>query len=153
MTPPRGPGRTRSHPPLRGQGTACKPGLARTGLRPHRPRRVPGPGGGALGEYRLDGFQVFPREPYLQRAEVLLEILPPLGSRDGHDVVPLRHHPRQGQLPGRAPLLPRERSDLLHQLQILLERLTLEAGVVAAEVVLPEISRGADLAGEESAPE
>ena len=63
------------------------------------------------------------------------------------------HQPRQRQLPGRAPLLLRNCRKLIDQLQVLLEILALEARRHASEVVLLEIIRAADLAGDEAAAE
>src|SRR5439155_6720105 len=70
---------------------------------------------------------------------------------DRHNVVALSQHPRERQLRRRAALLFRKLLDLAHQLDILLEILAGEARMVLAEIVVGEIVRRLDLAGEEPA--
>ena len=62
-------------------------------------------------------------------------------------------HPSQGQLAGGDPLLGGQALDLLDQLQVAGEVLTLEARLVAAEVVLVEVVGAGDLSGQESPPQ
>src|SRR5262249_60401318 len=114
------------------------------------PGRLPRTDTGASLEDRLDLRQVLPAEVDVERPEVLREVLAALGSRDGHHVVALRHHPRERELTRSASLAARERTHLLDQLQVLLEILPLEAGGVAAEVVPGEGGRGAGRRGGEA---
>lgn len=48
--------------------------------------------------------QVVRRQADIYRAEVVVEVLDPLRAGDRHDVVPLRQHPRERELAGRAAL-------------------------------------------------
>src|SRR5207248_10430135 len=86
-------------------------------------------------------------------AGVLLQVVPALGAGDRYDIPSLRHHPRKSELSGGAALLPRHRLDLVDQRQVAGEVLALEARVAAAEVVLVEVVRRRQRAGEEAAAE
>ena len=88
----------------------------------------------------------------LGRADVLLQIAAPLGARDRHDVLALRQHPGERQLPGVQPLRRRDRLDPRHEVEVLLEVLALEARRLPAPVVGLEIVGRADLAGQEARP-
>ena len=89
---------------------------------------------------------------HLQRSQVFFEILDLLRPRDRDDILPLPHQPRQRQLPGGTPFLLCNCPKLIHQLQVLLEVLPLEARGHASKVVLVEIIRATDLAGHEASP-
>src|SRR5687768_4500074 len=52
----------------------------------------------ALGGDFVDPLEVFGREFHVSGCRVLFEVLPPLGARNGDDVIALRHHPRQREL-------------------------------------------------------
>ena len=70
----------------------------------------------------------------VQRAQRLAQAVPPAGADQRHDVLAAGEHPGDGRLgDGRAPAL-RDTPQRLHEPQVLLEVLALEAGAVAAEV-------------------
>src|SRR6185312_3509630 len=76
-----------------------------------------------------------------------------LGAGDRDDVLALRQHPGERQLRGRAALLLSHLLDFADERDVLLEILPLEARVIAAEIVLGEVVRRLELAGEEPAAE
>lgn len=93
------------------------------------------------------------RQLNIQRAQVLLQILNLLRSWNREDVISLRHQPRQRQLTSRAPLLPRQLLDAVHQPQVLREVLLAETRGELAEVALLKVGGGFVLAGEDAAAE
>src|SRR5205823_5182812 len=76
-----------------------------------------------------------------------------LGPGDGNDVLAAREHPGERKLGRRRLLLARELLDALHQLEVAVEVLSLEAGAVPAPVVCGNVLGLAELAGEEAAAE
>src|SRR5437867_669370 len=121
--------------------------------RPQHDLGIAEPGGGAGRHDGVDRRQVLGRERDRERARVLLEVRPPLGPRDGDDVLALREHPGERELRGLAALARRERFEVAHEVEILLEVLALEAGREAAVVVGREVLEALDLPGQEAAPE
>src|SRR5881398_2239538 len=111
------------------------------------------PGGGAERHGGVDRRQVLGRERDGERAHVLLEVRPPLRSRDGDDVLALGEHPGERELRGPAALARRERLEVAHQVEVFLEVLALEARREAAVVVGREVLEALDLPGQEAAPE
>jgi hypothetical protein len=59
--------------------------------------------------------------------DVLFEVLAAFGARDGNDVVALGKEPRQRELAARHVLLGGDLVHALHQLEVLIEVLALEA--------------------------
>src|SRR5262249_23659938 len=86
-------------------------------------------------------------------ADVLFEIRASLRARNRHDVVALRHHPRQCELTRRAALVARDLRDLVDELQVVREVVALEPRRQPAEIVLREVVELLDLAGENAAAE
>src|SRR3989475_10509698 len=121
--------------------------------RPQHRLGIAEPGGGAGRHDRVDRRQVLGRERDRERARVLLEVRPPLGPRDGDDVLALREHPGERELRGLAALARREPLEVAHEVEILLEVLALEAGREAAVVVGREVLEALDLPGQEAPPE
>lgn len=76
---------------------------------------------------------------HLQRTQVLLEVLDLLRPRDRNHILPLRHQPRQRQLPHRAALPPRNRTQLPHQLEVFREILLGEPRHASPAVVRVEV--------------
>src|SRR5207247_578015 len=101
----------------------------------------------------FDAGEIVLGELDLHCAGVLLEVRPPLRSRDRHDVLATREHPGERELRGRDPLLARNLLDALDEIEIAPEGLSLEAGMVLAEVVLVEVVGRAEAPGEETASE
>src|SRR5688572_27482062 len=89
---------------------------------------VPLPRRHTLGRHVIDLLQVGGGQLNLERVDVLLEVLAPLGPEERNDVVTLRQHPCQRELGWAAPLPFRDRLDLLDQLQVLPEVVALEPG-------------------------
>src|SRR5689334_18416910 len=106
---------------------------------------------GAWRDDLVDAREVLPREPHVESADILLQVLATLGAGDRHDVVALRQHPGERELRGRAALLPCHGLDLAHEVEVLLEVLALEARRGTAEIVRLQIVDGLDLPGEEAA--
>src|SRR5689334_21197312 len=79
----------------------------------HALRRVALARRGAFREHAIDACEIVAGETYVESADVVLEILPPLGARDGHDVVALRQHPCERELGRRAAFLLCEAADLV----------------------------------------
>ena len=96
---------------------------------------------------------LLPRQPNLNSTQILLEILNLLRTRDGNDILALRHQPSEGQLARGTALLPGERLDLLDELEVLGEILGREARRHAAEIALFEIVGRFVLARHEAAAE
>src|SRR5262249_52404909 len=97
------------------------------------------PAGRAFRCRLVDPLQVLARQGDPERGHVLLQVLAALGARDGNDALPLGQEPRQGQL-GRRHLL--RGGDLpypVHELQVLLEILSLKPRPMATPVVLWQI--------------
>src|SRR5664279_2070868 len=109
--------------------------------------------GGALRCDLVDAREVLPCERDVDRADVFLEKLAALGTRDRHHVVPLRHHPRERELRRRAPLLGRERLDVAYELEILLEVRALKARRASAKIIGAEVFDALVGAGEKAAAE
>src|SRR2546421_2752968 len=110
-------------------------------------------GGGAGGEYRLDGGEVFVVETHAERADVFLEVTDPPRAGNRHDVFSLRQYPGKRQLRRRAVLLARQLPYLIDECQVAAEVLALKARGAAAIVIGREIVRALDGAGEEAASE
>src|SRR5919199_212623 len=94
------------------------------------------PGCHALWGGFVDTPQVLIRQLYRRRSGILLQVLAPFSTRDRHDVLSLVQQPRQRELTRLNALLLRYLPDSFDQLQVLLEVLALEAGGIAAVVVL-----------------
>src|SRR5580658_2922704 len=90
---------------------------------------------------------------HIQSANILLEIGSPFRTGDRHDVLTLRENPGQSQLRSLAALLPGKLFDPLHQMEIALEILALEARGHAAKVVRSQVVELLDLPGEKATPE
>src|SRR5204862_3579835 len=75
----------------------------------------------------IDAREILRRELHVERAQILFEILAALRARDGNDVAALRKHPCQCQLRRRAVLLGRDPVDLIDELQVLREIVSLES--------------------------
>src|SRR5439155_8135522 len=86
-------------------------------------------------------------------SDVLLEVLASLRARDRHEVLPLRQHPRQRQLARRTAPLPRDLFHPLHEVQVLLEVLALETGIVAAVLVGRQVCELLKAARQEAPPQ
>jgi hypothetical protein len=99
----------------------------------------------------VDAAQVVVIEAYVERSEVLLEIAQPLGAGDRDDVVTPGQQPGERQLPRRRALLRGDLVDLVDEIEVSLEVLSLEPWVLAAEVTGLEVVDRANLAGEEPA--
>ena len=84
------------------------------------------------------------------RRRVLLQVLPPLGARDRHDVVALGQEPRQGELARRDVSLGGDFLHPLDQREVLLEVLALESRRLAAPVSLGNVLGALEPAGEEA---
>src|SRR5436853_6847008 len=93
-------------------------------------------GGGAGREDAVDPLQILRGKPDLEGADILLEIFPPLGARDGDYVVALGEDPGDGELGGGAAFLGRHRLDLPDEGDVPLEILAGEARVEAAVIVV-----------------
>src|SRR4051812_30077420 len=61
---------------------------------PHRLLVIPLACGGAFRHHRVETIEIALREVHAKRAGVLFQVLEPLRSRDRHDVLALRQHPR-----------------------------------------------------------
>src|SRR3954468_10852306 len=116
----------------------------------HAPRRIPLPRRDPLRRHLVYLLQVGRSDLDLEGRQVLVEVLPPLGAEERHDILALRRDPGQREL-ARAALLPP--GDLLHpcdQVEVLLEILALEAGMIAAVVVGLEVLDATVASGEET---
>src|SRR3954471_14803907 len=111
------------------------------------------PAGRAFRRRLLDPPQVLAREGDPERGHVLLQVFAALGAGDGYDALPLGQEPGQGQLGRRHVLRGGDLLHSLHELQVLLEVLSLEPRPLATPVVLWQILEAAQLAGEEAAAE
>src|SRR5215217_1463653 len=89
--------------------------------------RVTIPGCHALRGGFVDARQVLVCQLYRRRSGILLQVLAPFSTGDRHDVLSLVKQPRERELARRNALLLRYLPDLVYQLQVLLEVLTLEA--------------------------
>ena len=106
-----------------------------------------------FGSDLVDLLQVGRRELHLQRPQVLLQVLPPLGPEEGHDVFALGEHPGERELRRAAPLPFRDRLHLLDQLEVLPEVVALESGSVPSVVVDREVVDRTEATGEQAAAE
>src|SRR4030095_2347654 len=93
----------------------------------------------------IDARQVRGGQADVVRRPVLLEVLAALRAGNRDDVLALREHPGQGELARRGALLARDRLDLRHEIEVLLEVFALEARLEAAVVVLREVLDALDL--------
>ena len=117
----------------------------------HHVLRIPISRRGRRREHFINPPQIFFAQLYLKRAYVLLQIFPPLRSRDRHNVIPLRQHPRQRQLRRLASLLFRNLLHPPHQIQILLEIFSLKARAVAPIIIRRQIFEAPKLPGQKAA--
>src|SRR5262249_16051952 len=90
---------------------------------------------------------------HVDRGCVLLEVAAPLRSRDRDDVGALREHPGDRELRRRDALLRSDLLDLRRDAEIRVEVVAREPRSVAAEVVLVELVRRGESAGEKAAAE
>jgi hypothetical protein len=93
------------------------------------------------------------REVNIERADILLQISTSFSSGNGNDVVPLGHHPGEGELSGRAAFFCSKQLDPIHQFHISTEILRLETGHAAAPIVDGEIIKVGDPGGQEAPAE
>src|SRR5204863_1250433 len=100
-----------------------------------------------------DALQILRRQLHLQRVEILVDALLALGSRDRDDVLALREQPREYELRRRALLLHRDLLEALHDLDVALEVLALEARMRETPVAVGQIGFALDRAGEHAAPQ
>src|SRR5512135_3387715 len=109
------------------------------------------PAGRAFRCRLVDPFQVLARQGDPERYHVLLQIFAALGAGDRNDALPLGQEPRQGQLGWRHVFRGGDLLHSIHELQVLLEVLSLEPRPLATPVVRWQILEAAQLAGEEAA--
>jgi hypothetical protein len=109
--------------------------------------------GCAGGEDFVEPTQVVRAKLYVESGNIFLQILAPLGTGDGDDVVVLRQHPRQRKLRRLAAFLLRDLLDFVYEVEILLEVFSLETGRESAVVVRGEIFEALELSGEKPAAE
>src|SRR5919108_932599 len=107
----------------------------------------------AFGERRLDPGEVAGTQLDVGGSNVLLQVGHALGSGDRDDVVSLAEHPAQCELSRSDSLLRSDLLDALDELEIPPEVVSLEAWVVAAEVVRLEVIDRAKPSGEKSSPQ
>src|SRR5207237_7421556 len=112
---------------------------------------VAGAGGGADRDHFRDRFGLLGREAHLQCAEIFLQPLDPLGSRDRDHVGALRQEPGKAELRDGAALVGGDRLDPLDQGAVLLKIVTREARVAGAGVALGEVGEIRHNAGEQAA--
>jgi hypothetical protein len=101
----------------------------------------------------VEPLQVVRRQLDVDRGGVLLEVSTPLRARNRDEVVPLCEDPSDCQLGRGDALLGRELLDLGGQVAVSLEILPRETWAPTAEVVLVQLLRRAEPAGEEAATE
>src|ERR1051326_9601950 len=94
---------------------------------PHAALRVTKPRSDTARSDGVDARKIIGREADVHGAHIFLEVSHALGAGNRHDVSPTREEPRQSELRGRAPFLSRELLDVIHEIEVLLEVLTLEA--------------------------
>src|SRR5919112_3805075 len=112
--------------------------------------RVTVPSCHALWGSFVDTPQVLVCQLYRHSSGILLQVLAPFSTGDRHDVLSLVQQPRQRELARLNALLLRYFPDSFDQLQVLLKVLALEAGGIAAVVVLHHGLQAPDLPREES---
>src|SRR5437870_5762795 len=97
--------------------------------------------------------QIIRSQREIESGEILFQIFATLGPGDGNDVVALRTDPRQSLLGRRAVFF---RSDLLnatHEIEILLEILSLETRRGAAEIFGTKVFKALYLPGKKASAE
>src|SRR5215470_15954968 len=119
----------------------------------HLRDRIARAGGGTHGDGLRGAGHVVRVEPNFQRGHVLVHPALALGAGDGNDVRSLSEEPGEHELGRRAALLGREFLDAVHELDVVLEVLLLEARVVAASIALGDVLELLELSGEQAAPD
>jgi hypothetical protein len=104
----------------------------------HLLARIALAGGGVRGHRALDGGEVVGTEGQLERAERLRQLVARARPDQRHDVVPLREHPRDGDLGGRRAVIVGDRSQRVDEREVALHVAGLEARRAAAEVARRE---------------
>ncbi len=119
----------------------------------HHSSRVASSGGGIRWKDLVELFEVVLVQPNHQRPEIVLQMLAALGSRNRNHVVSTREDPGQGELGRAAALFVGLGFDPLHELEVPLEVLTLEARMKQPLVDGFKLLGAGNLAGEKAAPE
>src|SRR5436853_913024 len=101
----------------------------------------------------VDAGEVFFGQFYVNGVDVLFQILAPLCSGDGHDVSPLRHHPRESELRGLAAFARGNFFHTLYQTKVLLKILFLKAWEHAPPIILRQVFRLLKLSCQKTATE
>src|SRR5712691_11770717 len=106
---------------------------------PHAALGIARTRGDALGGDLVDAPQVLRAELHGHGPGVLLQVAPPLGPGNRHDVLALGQQPRERELRWRAPLLPCQLLYARDEIQVLRAVRTLAARVVAAPLAFRPI--------------
>src|SRR5882724_8093344 len=106
-----------------------------------------------LGRHFVDSCQILARKIDIEGADVFLQILSPFRSWNRNDVFTLGEDPRQRELSRSATFFARDFFHSLHQIEIALKIFALKSRRRSSVVVLRQIFRFLNLAGQESAAE
>ena len=100
--------------------------------------------------FRSNGInllQLLFRKPDLERSCIFFQVFAALRTRDGHNILSAGQKPGKGQLGRRTALSGGQLTDLLHEVNVLLEVVSLEAGRPAAVIIFPKVFEAFDLTG------
>src|ERR1022692_2403695 len=117
----------------------------------HHVLRIPSSGRRLRRKHFINSAQIFLAQLHVKRTHILLQIFPPLGSRDRHKVFPLRQHPSQRQLRRLAPFLFRNLLHAPHEIEILLKILSLKPRTIPPVIILWQIFEAPKLPRQEPA--
>src|SRR5579863_7293082 len=126
------------------------------GLKIHRAHvllRIAGTSRTALGKHAVDFPQLSRSKRDLERLQILLQTSSLLGPEDGHDVLALRHYPRQRNLRGGSGFGIRQSFNVPYQIKILIEVIARKSRVKPPEVVLRDVLGPLEFASQEAAPQ
>src|SRR5207245_2640614 len=110
-------------------------------------------GEGVFGIDCSDSLEVFAGKIDIERTDVFLQILSPFRSWNRNDVFTLGQDPRERELSRSATFFARDFYHSLHQIEIALKILALKSGRRSSVVVLRQVFRFLNLAGQKTATE
>src|SRR2546421_6748861 len=119
----------------------------------HHRFRIARTGGDIFRCYFVDPFEIVRIQEHIERVHIFAQIFSPFRSRNWDDVFALRQDPGQGELRGRATFFPSDLAHLANEIQIALKIFSLKPRGSPPVVVLRQVFKAFDLAGQESATE
>src|SRR4051794_26446757 len=119
----------------------------------HHRRRIAVAGGRAERKGRLERRQLLGAEDEVDGLDVLFQVAPPLGARNGDQEGPLGQQPCQRELGWRGTAGGSKLGDAADELEVALEVVSLKTRRLAPVVVGGEVLEALELASQETAPE